>query len=197
MLTSIMSTSDDFDWLALQHRANAEFGRRVAAITDWDAPTPDTEWNVRDLVSHVVEEQQWVPELLAGRTQEQAQQAIEPLRDDLAGEWELYSFGASAAWRHTPKDHAVHLSYDTVDAGQYLREHVSDVTIHAWDLARATHSDEHLDAQLVEAVWSVFAPQQDQLAATGLYASPVMVPDDAPLQDRLIAVTGRDPRPEA
>jgi uncharacterized protein (TIGR03086 family) len=190
-----MTTPDDFDWLVLQRRAHSEFGRRVAAVTDWEAPTPDTDWNVRDLVSHVVEEQQWVPELLAGRTQEQAEHDIEPLRDDLAGEWELYSFSATAAWHHTPLDRSVHLSYDTVDARQYLREQVSDVAIHAWDLARATGSDEHLDDELVAAVWSVFEPQKDHLAATGLYASPVMVGEEASLQDKLIAVTGRDPRP--
>ncbi|WIB12095.1 hypothetical protein [Curtobacterium sp. MCPF17_052] len=28
------------DWITLQTLAVAEFGRRVAAVTDWDAPTP-------------------------------------------------------------------------------------------------------------------------------------------------------------
>ncbi|WIB36764.1 hypothetical protein [Curtobacterium sp. MCJR17_043] len=28
------------DWIALQTIAAAEFGRRVAAVTDWDAATP-------------------------------------------------------------------------------------------------------------------------------------------------------------
>ncbi|MDM4764191.1 TIGR03086 family metal-binding protein [Galbitalea sp. SE-J8] len=187
--------TDDFDWLALQRTAHAEFGRRVAAVSDWTAPTPDTEWDVRALVSHVIEEQQWVPYLLDGQTLEQAERQIEPLRDDLKGEWELYSFSASAAWRHTPGDHRVHLTYDTVDVAQYLREQVADVTIHTWDLARAIGADEHLDDELVRAVWGVFEPQRDTLAATGLYAPPVAVDDASPLQDRLIAVTGRDPRP--
>mgnify|MGYP001807463638 CR=1 FL=1 len=53
-------------WLRLQERAHREFAARVAAISDWDGPTPDTEWTVRDLVSHVIEEQQWVPWLLSG-----------------------------------------------------------------------------------------------------------------------------------
>ncbi|WIE62491.1 maleylpyruvate isomerase N-terminal domain-containing protein [Curtobacterium sp. MCLR17_032] len=45
------------DWITLQTLAVAEFGRRVAAVTDWDAPTPDSEWTTRDLVAHVVDEQ--------------------------------------------------------------------------------------------------------------------------------------------
>jgi uncharacterized protein (TIGR03086 family) len=182
------------DWLALQKRVHREFGARLVAVTDWDAPTPDTEWNVRDLVMHVIEEQQWVPHLLAGRTVSQARRDLEPLRDDLVAEWRLYSLAATTAWEQTPQGNLVHLSYDTVTMADYLREQVSDVAIHTWDLARAVGADEELDGELVEAVWTVFEPQKETLAASGLYAPPVPLPDDAPLQARLLAITGRDPR---
>ena len=184
----------EYDWLSLQHRVQREFSRRIAAIRDWDAPTPDDEWSVRDLVAHVIEEQQWVPYLLAGETVATARQEIEPLRDDLRAEWELYSFAATAAWMSTHPDTVVHLSYDSVTMADYLREQVADVAIHTWDLARAIGADEALDPEIVEAVWTVFEPQKDTLAASGLFAPPVPLPDDAPLQHRLLAVTGRDPR---
>ena len=184
----------DYDWLELQKRVHREFARRLAEVADWDAPTPDDEWTVRDLVAHVIEEQQWVPYLLAGETIEKAKKQIEPLRDDLRGEWELYSFAATTAWSESSPEQRVHLSYDEVTMADYLREQVSDVAIHTWDLARAVGADEELDSELVEAVWSVFEPQKDTLAASGLYAPPVPLPDDAPLQARLLAVTGRDPR---
>ena len=184
----------DYDWLELQKRVHREFARRLAEVADWDAPTPDDEWSVRDLVSHVIEEQQWVPYLLAGEDVAQAQKELEPLRDDLLEEWNLYSFAATAAWAETPADTLVHLSYDSVTMADYLREQVSDVAIHTWDLARAIGADENLDPEIVEAVWTVFEPQKDTLAASGLYAPPVPLPDDAPLQQRLLAVTGRDPR---
>ena len=184
----------EYDWLSLQKRVQREFSRRIAAVTDWDAPTPDEGWTVRDLVTHVIEEQQWVPYLLAGETIEKAKKQIEPLRDDLRGEWELYSFAATTAWSESSPEQRVHLSYDEVTMADYLREQVSDVAIHTWDLARAVGADEELDSELVEAVWSVFEPQKDTLAASGLYAPPVPLPDDAPLQARLLAVTGRDPR---
>jgi len=183
-----------YDWLELQKKVHREFSRRIAAVTDWDAPTPDDQWSVRDLVSHVIEEQQWVPYLLAGEDVAQAQKDLEPLRDDLLEEWNLYSLAATTAWAETPPDTLVHLSYDSVTMADYLREQVSDVAIHTWDLARAIGADEHLDPEIVEAVWTVFEPQKDTLAASGLYAPPVPLPDDAPLQQRLLAVTGRDPR---
>ena len=186
-------STTDRDWRRLQKQAHREFATRLSAISDWDASTPDDEWSVRDLVRHVVEEQQWVPHLLAGRTVEQAQRALDPLGDDLRAEWRLYSLAATTAWEAAPPDRTVTLSYDVVTVDDYLREQVSDVTIHAWDLARATGGVEELDDALVEAVWTVFEPQRDTLAASGLFASPVDVPDDAPLQWRLLALTGRSP----
>lgn len=183
-----------YDWLELQRRAHREFETRLAQVADWDAPTPASEWSVRDLVSHVIREQQWVPHLLAGRSVAAAQKDLEPLRDDLAAEWRLYAFAASAAWEATPHDTMVQLSYDTVTMDDFLREQVADVTIHTWDLARAIGADDTLDPELVDAVWTVFEPQQETLAASGLFAEPVTIPDDAPLQSRLLAVTGRDPR---
>jgi uncharacterized protein (TIGR03086 family) len=182
------------DWLALQKKAHSEFGSRLSAVTDWDAPTPDNEWTVRDLVSHVVEEQQWVPHLLAGSTVAQARRRLQPLGSDLRAEWRLYSLAATAAWDAAKPDARVSLSHDKVPLEDYLREQVSDLTIHSWDLARAVGADEHLDDALIEAVWTVFEPQRDTLAASGLFAIPVPLPEDAPLQSQLLALTGRDDR---
>jgi len=188
------SQATALDWFALQKQAHREFGARLSAVSDWDAPTPDADWTVRELVRHVVVEQQWVPHLLAGRTVADAQRSIEPLGDDLRAEWRLYSLAATSAWDAAPADAVVSLSYDTVSVGDYLREQVSDVTIHSWDLARAVGADENLDIDLVEAVWTVFEPQRDTLAVSGLFATPVPLPDDASLQLRLLALTGRDAR---
>lgn len=189
-----MGIDDSYDWLALQKQAHREFGRAVAAITDWNAPTPDAEWNVRQLVQHVVQEQQWVPQLLAGQTVPQAKRHLARLGDDLRAEWRLYSLAATAAWDAAKTDTVVTLSYDTVSVTDYLREQTSDVAIHAWDLARATGANETLNPALVEAVWTVFEPQKDTLVASGLFAVAVELPDDAPLQSRLLAITGRDDR---
>lgn len=185
------------DWIALQALAASEFGRRVAAVTDWDATTPDSEWTTRDLVLHVVEEQRWIPKLLTGCDHAEAAADLEAIGVDLPAEWEKFASAASDAWQRTPADVPVHLSTDVVPAGEYLTEQTSDITIHAWDLARATGTDESLPDELVEAVWEYFQPKVEHLAATGLYAAPVEVDEDAPLQVRLLAVTGRDARVNA
>ena len=149
---------------------------------------------MRALVRHVTEEQQWIAPLLDGRSLRQSRLMIEPLGEDLVSEWVRYQSEASAAWRSHDERQHVQLSYDTVTALHYVREQVADVAIHSWDLARAIGDDERLPDALVEAVWTVFEPQRDTLEASGLYAAPVPIDDTAPLQTRLLALTGRDPR---
>ncbi|MGN6206387.1 TIGR03086 family metal-binding protein [Humibacter sp.] len=182
------------DWLRVQQQAHLAFGDRLALVTDWSAPTPDEDWDVSALVRHVIEEQQWVPLLLAGRTVGEARSRLEPLGDDLVAEWERYSADATAAWASVDPHARVNLSYDTVPASAYLREQASDVIVHTWDLARAVGADENLGETLVAAAWTVFEPQKDALEASGLFASPVPIDEDASLQSRLLALTGRDDR---
>lgn len=183
-----------FDWIDLQHRAHSEFARRLAAVTDWSVPTPNDDWDVDALVRHVTAEQQWVPLLLSGKPIEEVREKIEPLGNDLVTEWARYSHAATEAWATVPPGASVRLSYDVVTVEDYLREQVSDVTIHAWDLARAVGVDETLDELLVEASWTIFEPQRETLAASGLFAAPIAIGEDFPLQLRLLAITGRDPR---
>ncbi|NLU65454.1 TIGR03086 family protein [Rhodococcus sp. HNM0563] len=182
------------DWLDLQLTARREFDTRLAHITDWTAPTPDTEWNVADLVRHMVDEQRWVAPILEGHTVADAEAKLEPIRDDLAAEWHRYAEEATAAWAATPLDKPVHLSYGTVSCLDYLKQQVSDIAVHTWDLARAVGDGDRLNPGLVDAVWTDLQSQRDVLASSGLFGPPVQIPDDAPVQDRLIALTGRDPR---
>jgi uncharacterized protein (TIGR03086 family) len=182
------------DWLHVQQQAHIAFGERLQLVSDWSAPTPDVDWDVAALVRHVIEEQQWVPLLLAGRTVGEARSRLAALSDDLNAEWQRYSAAATQAWASVDPDALVNLSYDRVPASAYLREQASDVIVHTWDLARAVGADEELGDALVAAAWTVFEPQKDTLEASGLFNSPVPVDENAPLQSRLLALTGRDDR---
>lgn len=186
--------SGKYDWRTLQKRAHREFQRRLAKVDDWSAPTPDTEWDIRQLASHVIQEQQWAPLLLSGRTAREARSRLMPLAEDLPAEWERYSAEALEAWETADLASSVRLLHETVTADHFLREQVSDIVIHTWDLARAIHTDETLDDDLVDAAWSIFAPQKDTLEASGLFRSPIPIAEDARLQTRLLALTGRDGR---
>ena len=56
--------------LDLHRRAIEHLTEEIHAVepSQWEHRTPCTEWDVRTLVNHLVVEQLWVPELLAGRT---------------------------------------------------------------------------------------------------------------------------------
>ncbi len=74
---------------------------------------------------------------------------------------------------------------------------LDEVTVHAWDLARATGQPYLGDPAAVAACHAfvtAFEPPPGGAADDGgLFGPPVAVPDDAPPLDRLIGATGRDP----
>ena len=69
-----------------------------------------------------------------------------------------------------------------------------DNLIHCWDLAKATGQDTGLDPQVVDVSYQMFVPDaMDQGRAAGLIGPLIDVPEDASLQDKLIAYSGRQP----
>lgn len=72
-----------------------------------------------------------------------------------------------------------------------------DLPQHGWDLAVATGQDATMDPDEVELLWGSLNgdPRNwDWQRANGWYGPPVPVPPDAPLQDRVLGLLGRDPR---
>ena len=191
-----MGNGDDV--VDLHRRALAEFGRRVHAVRSdqWGCPTPCKDWEVRELVNHLLVEQLWVPPLLAGQTVGEVGSAFD---GDQLGTDPVASWDAAAAAAHESLaaegalGRTVHLSYADRPGEEYARELLFDLVVHTWDLARAIEGDEKIDPSLVDAVYSRIEPEVDSLAASGLFDPPVPVPADADEQTRLIAATGRQP----
>jgi len=88
---------------------------------------------------------------------------------------------------------------------QQIDEVVSDdLVLHGWDLARATGQNDTMDPEDVERQWTIItaipADLMEQYRTPGafgpgveVFGPEVDVPDDAPLQDRLLGLIGRDP----
>ncbi|MEV2274171.1 TIGR03086 family metal-binding protein [Nocardiopsis sp. NPDC049922] len=76
---------------------------------------------------------------------------------------------------------------------------IDEVLVHGWDLAAATgqrfpDDDPALeDTVQVAHDWVVRFVEQNPEGVPGLFGPPVPVPDDAPVFDRLIGLTGRRP----
>jgi uncharacterized protein (TIGR03086 family) len=181
---------------ALLRSSIEEFGARVRQIRDeqWGAGTPDTEWNVRDLVSHLVSENLWAPPLFAGATIGEVGDRFDGdvLGPDPKGSWLAASAqAAAAAGEPGVLDRAVHLSFGDFPGREYAMQLFADHLIHAWDLARAIGADERLDPGLVAACTAWFAPMEDAYRGAGAIAERPPVPDGADAQTRLLAMFGR------
>ena len=76
-----------------------------------------------------------------------------------------------------------------------LEMRIMDFTIHAWDLATAIGSDDSLDPELVARLWDVLPSIVPELAGLGYFRSASgQPPVDAPLETRLLHLTGRWPK---
>ena len=184
------------EMIELFNRATQEFDTRVHAVRSeqWGDPTPDTDWDVRALVNHLVVEQLWVPETLAGKTVEEVGGRLDGdhTGPDPVATWEQAVADSRATFAQPgAMDRIVHLTGRDAPARDYCREMTADAIVHSWDLAKGIGADDQLDPELVEYAFDVFNAMKDDLATSGMFAEPVPVPDDAPLQTRLLAVVGR------
>lgn len=183
--------------IEMYRRSVEDFGQRVMAIgaDDWTRPTPCTDWNVRDLVRHLVYEELWTPPLLAGATIADVGDRFEGdiVGDDPQVAWKEAAAHALAAAVPNVLSRTVHLSFGDFPGQEYLGQLTADHVIHAWDLARGINADDRLDPELVQFVYDFMAPQADQWAAAGVFAPAVDAPADADLQSKLLAMSGRTP----
>ncbi|WP_189189841.1 TIGR03086 family metal-binding protein [Streptomyces albiflavescens] len=175
------------------------FGDRVHAVRDdqWDAPTPCTDWSVRDLVNHLVSEQLWVPALVRDGAM------IEAIGDTFDGD--MLGRNPAASWDTAARsardafagpgalDRRVHLSYGDTAATDYCTQMIADLVVHAWDLSRAIGADEQLPDDLVKFTVRAVTPYAAELEKSGMFAAPVEPPRGADMQTMLLCLLGRRP----
>jgi uncharacterized protein (TIGR03086 family) len=176
--------------------ALTEFGNRVEQIRDdqWQNATPCTDWDVRALVAHVIDEQRWAPYLLGGGTVADAGDrfAGDPLGEDGKAAWRETSAAARAAFEaEGALDNPVSVSSGETSARDYLWQMTVDAAVHAWDLARGIGADDQLDHELVRRIQHESEKDADDIAASGVYGEPVSVPAGADLQTRMLGMFGR------
>jgi uncharacterized protein (TIGR03086 family) len=104
--------------------------------------------------------------------------------DELAEAWR-----DPAAW--TGETRAGGVSLPGAVAGAVAAD---ELVVHGWDLARATGQEYEPDAGALRASYEfLVAAAEDPSRGGGIFGPVVPVPDDAPLLDRAIGFSGRDP----
>ena len=71
---------------------------------------------------------------------------------------------------------------------------VGEVVVHGWDLARATGQQVAWDETLLEFLYDEVAKTAELGREMRAYGAEVTVPRTAPVLDRMLGLTGRDPQ---
>ena len=172
----------------------AEFTRRVESVPpdDWDRPAPCEGWVARDVVRHLVE---WGPGMLLDNWDIPRPESPS-VDDDPVGAWRA----VNETVRRALDDPEVAGRERETQMGKNSFENVtsmiftSDVLVHTWDLARATGQDETLDADEVSRMYAGMQPMDEVIRNSGHFGPRVEVREDADLQTKLLAFTGRNPQ---
>ncbi len=177
-------------------------------------PTPCTEYDVRQLLRHLVGV---LPRVAAMGRGDDPMRVTAPEIDGIADDevtpaWLAAVAEAEAAWADgSALERTIVLPWATDTGAAALLGYVNEVTVHTWDIARATGQTPAWNQEAVENAYAlmrtwlpgegraeIFAEVRKNMgpaaaSAPDAFAEVVPVRDDAPLIDLLVAWNGRRP----
>ncbi|MFG2720844.1 TIGR03086 family metal-binding protein [Streptomyces sp. NPDC048416] len=182
--------------------AAAELTRLLDGVRDDQlaGPTPCSTYALRDLLAHVLG--------LSGAFQDAARKEFGPSTNtapssapppELPDDWRTSLpdnlAAMAAAWRDPAawegETQVGGLNLPATVAGRVA---LDELVVHGWDVARATNRAYRPAAADLEVSYAFLAPSKDNPAARGTAFGPAIeVPRDAPMLDRVIGLSGRDP----
>lgn len=162
------------------------------------APTPCPEYQVRHLLGHLVG--------LTGAFRDAGRKNLGPQLDQNPGD-SLPDIGPKwraelpelldelvQAWRdpaaYEGMTRAGGIDLPGAVAGAVAME---ELVVHGWDLARATGQAYAPDEASLTVARELLTPQEGDASEDSPFGPPVPVPDEAPLLDRVVGLSGRDP----
>ena len=166
--------------------------------------TPCTEWNVLDVMNHII----GGAEVLAGSLEGNIPEGVGGVspNSSYSGEEgvsklaEAYAVESARVLTAANQPGAMEAATPggMMTVPQFLIAMATDHIIHGWDLARATGQDDALDADVVQVAYAMMTSPEgsmfvDMGRQMGFVGPRVSVADDARLQDKLVAHMGRQP----
>jgi uncharacterized protein (TIGR03086 family) len=183
---------------ALLGRALDQTAAVISAIPVSQAQlaTPCPGWDVRALVRHLIG-QDLRNFMIAVRGETADWQAP---ADELGADWaEAFRARAGqlrALWRAADPDALIDLpGGGQVPLRSRADQQITELTVHAWDLVKATGQHQDLDPALAEhaLAWSHRMLRPESRGPGKAFGLEIPVPPDAPAYDRLAGWFGRDP----
>ena len=171
----------------------------VAAVpeTAWAAPTPCTEWTVRQVLNHARIDQQAYGLVLTGdRPGSDPFQPADTLDGDPVAELDKVLRAVADGYAHLAADaDQVPTPLGPMPLPFAAATAAMDAAVHAWDIAAATGQNRPLKADLAEGIWPAADRIVDQLRDSyRVFAPALEVTDEYDRAEALLAFLGRDPR---
>jgi uncharacterized protein (TIGR03086 family) len=198
-----MSKGETIDELA---SAIGQTGAIVAGVSpeQADLPTPCPDWNLGELMDHLVHDLQ----MFTARARGEGSGDADAVGGGAPGQEDLSATGGEAysdrykraasdlleAWRaRGDLDQTIELPMGSMPLTWFVGQNTADILVHGWDLARATGQPDGLDPELADAsaAWGRENLLPERRGDS--FGQEVPVADDTPASDRLAAVFGRDP----
>lgn len=163
-----------------------------------DGPTPCPDYTVEDLLFHVL----GLSAAFKGTADKDFGQATSTppgeadfvLPDDWRDQIPKQLDALAVAWRNPAAwEGMTQAGGVELPAGIAAQVALNELTMHGWDIARATGQDFSLDDATLQVSHDLLYPGDDQSEREPIFGPVVKVPDDAPLLDQVVGLGGRDP----
>ncbi|MFF1740137.1 TIGR03086 family metal-binding protein [Streptomyces mirabilis] len=175
---------------------------RGAPVDQYHNPTPCSAWTVKDLVNHIAMMLLMTRDAGIRTASDPGLLTASPV-PLLAGrpesEWALLVAGraepAARAWSEPAAwEGEAGLGGPPMPATALGGILIAEFTVHAWDTAAATGQRLTIPAALAEATFATYSREAPRMRSLGLLGDEVPQDADAPVLDRALALTGRNPR---
>ncbi len=162
--------------------------------TSWENETPCSDWNVRDVVNHIVYENVWMVALFNGRT-------IEEVGDEFEGD--LVGSDPAGVYIETAKkvqailaqpdamSRECQISSGPITGAEYSKQLFLDTLIHGWDIAIGSKQDAALDEFLVQMCIPMAQAVADNKDYRAVFSAPARNPGNDNPQAHLLGLLGR------
>jgi uncharacterized protein (TIGR03086 family) len=172
--------------------------RTVARVnaSQFDGPTPCTEWDVRTLLNHLI---LWTSYSLEARAHggSVGQELIDrdfAAEPGFAAGYRAQLDRALAAWSDPAMwDRSLDVMGSPMPSADVAALNIAEMVLHGWDLAVATGQAYTVSERAAAAAMRAVEANADLFRQYKGFAEPVDVRTDASALDRALALSGRDP----
>jgi uncharacterized protein (TIGR03086 family) len=190
-----MGNTQGIEVLTLAH---GYLGTAVAGVprSAWGAPTPCTEWTVRQVLNHArIDQQGYGLAITGGRPDSDPFHPADALDGDPAAELDTVLRAVADAYAGLPADaDRVPTPLGPLPLPFAAAAAAMDAAVHAWDIAVATGQDRPLPTEPAEGIRPVAEHLVDHLRdAYQVFAPARPTAPDYDSAETLLAFLGRDP----